>query len=461
MKRIVGFHGRQLQSLMTSARSALGQDWPTTRGAVGSEPDGAIAAAPSAAAAIRREAELLRKLVAMCAHLSALAPQASDLGPVVQVLADNIGSGVVVVDQQLQLLAHARLTDPGELVGELRADRQSVLATVLTAAARNRRALAVPGSRQGRNVVVAPVFVGEQVAGYLLAVHSPDVGFTEDMRLLASEHAAMVCGIVLGRDLVVAAAAGRARQELIEGLLRSREHDEPEVGQWARHLGLDPTREHYVMTLAVPGIRYGAGPSPLELLITRNEPDAIVTGRADEIVAIVPLAPAGPPAAQQARMLARTCLTAQPAVAGIGIGNPSATADELARSYTEARRALAAGRRTGQAGPISVFAELGIHRLLLRVPELSDVRAFADEVLGQLAEEERTTGVKYLATLAAYFRSNGSPARAAGQLHVHPNTVSYRIRRIEELTGLTLSRHRDRLMAEVAVEILAGLEYQQ
>jgi DNA-binding PucR family transcriptional regulator len=148
-------------------------------------------------------------------------------------------------------------------------------------------------------------------------------------------------------------------------------------------------------------------------------------------------------------------------VTGIGIGSPSVTADELARSYTEARRALAAGRRTGQAGPISVFAELGIHRLLLRVPELSDVRAFADEVLGQLAEEERTTGVKYLATLAAYFRSNGSPARAAGQLHVHPNTVSYRIRRIEELTGLTLSRHRDRLMAEVAVEILAGLEYQQ
>jgi DNA-binding PucR family transcriptional regulator len=36
--------------------------------------------------------------------------------------------------------------------------------------------------------------------------------------------------------------------------------------------------------------------------------------------------------------------------------------------------------------------------------------------------------------------------------------VSYRIRRIEELTGLALSIHRDRLMAEVAVEILEGLE---
>jgi DNA-binding PucR family transcriptional regulator len=35
--------------------------------------------------------------------------------------------------------------------------------------------------------------------------------------------------------------------------------------------------------------------------------------------------------------------------------------------------------------------------------------------------------------------------------------VSYRIRRIEEITGLSFGLHRDRLMAEVAVEILAAL----
>ena len=43
------------------------------------------------------------------------------------------------------------------------------------------------------------------------------------MRLLAIEHAAMVCGIVLGRDLVVTAAAGGPAQQLVEGLLLSRD----------------------------------------------------------------------------------------------------------------------------------------------------------------------------------------------------------------------------------------------
>jgi DNA-binding PucR family transcriptional regulator len=39
-------------------------------------------------------------------------------------------------------------------------------------------------------------------------------------------------------------------------------------------------------------------------------------------------------------------------------------------------------------------------------------------------------------------------------LHVHANTVSYRIHRVEELTGLDLGNYRERLMAQVALEIL-------
>jgi len=40
---------------------------------------------------------------------------------------------------------------------------------------------------------------------------------------------------------------------------------------------------------------------------------------------------------------------------------------------------------------------------------------------------------------------------------VHPNTVAYRIRRIQEITGLQLDHYRDRLMAQVALEIIDAL----
>jgi len=417
------------------------------------------------------ETALLRKLVAMCSHLSALASQTTQLDPIVTVLAEGIGAGVAVVDPALEVLARAGAAGAGEVIGQPGdGPARSVLRTVLGAAARNRRALAVPDSRPGRAAVVAPVFVGKDVGGYLLtltteplttgplATGPPRQGFPEDMRLLAVEHAAMVCGLVLGRDLVVAAAAGRARQELIEGLLLGRDRGDPELDQWARHLGLDPVREHCVLAFEVPQNRPGAGPAPVELLVARAAPGTIVAGRAGEVVAIVPLHGSGTRPAEQARALARACLAGdqRPAVTRVGIGTPCASAGEIARSYAEARRALAASRRLGQAGAICCFADLGIHRLLLRVPEVADLRSFAEEVLGALAGGDPG----HLATLSAYFRENGSPARAGQRLHVHPNTVSYRIWRIEELTGLSFSEHRDRLMAEVAVEILEGLEGQ-
>jgi DNA-binding PucR family transcriptional regulator len=108
----------------------------------------------------------------------------------------------------------------------------------------------------------------------------------------------------------------------------------------------------------------------------------------------------------------------------------------------------------GRAGRVVAFGDLGIHRLLLQVPDLAELRGFADEVLGKLSASASDQALVYLATLACYFRENASPQRASQVLHVHPNTVTYRIRRVEEITGLDLGSYRDRLMAQVALEIL-------
>lgn len=62
----------------------------------------------------------------------------------------------------------------------------------------------------------------------------------------------------------------------------------------------------------------------------------------------------------------------------------------------------------------------------------------ADDVLGpvlRLAEGDRSV---LLETLGGYLGSGGSADIAAEQLHCHPNTVRYRLRKIEELTGRSL-----------------------
>lgn len=94
----------------------------------------------------------------------------------------------------------------------------------------------------------------------------------------------------------------------------------------------------------------------------------------------------------------------------------------------------------------------------LQVPDPEDARAFAREVLGRLATDRSERTVELLRTLARYFRCDGSPQRTAKALSVHPNTVGYRLRRAEELSGLSLETYRDRLAAQVALEILGEME---
>ncbi len=145
------------------------------------------------------------------------------------------------------------------------------------------------------------------------------------------------------------------------------------------------------------------------------------------------------------------------AVITIGIGGTCRDPAEIARSYGQARRTIDAVQRLGRQGQVVAFEDLGVHRLLLQVPDLAELRSFAAEILGKLSGQERQRGTELLATLACYFRENSSPQRTARSLHVHPNTVAYRIRRIQEITGIQLDNYRDRLMAQVALEIIDAL----
>jgi sugar diacid utilization regulator len=146
------------------------------------------------------------------------------------------------------------------------------------------------------------------------------------------------------------------------------------------------------------------------------------------------------------------------AVVTIGIGGSCRDPAEIARSYGQARRTIDAVVRLGRQGQAVAFEDLGIHRLLLQVPDLAELKSFATEILGELDRQDPQRGAELLATLACYFRENNSPQRTAQSLHVHPNTVAYRIRRVQEITGLRLDTYRDRLMAQVAIEIVAATE---
>jgi sugar diacid utilization regulator len=420
--------------------------------------------------AVKRENALLRELVTVYQHLTGLTLQDADVSTVARLLAERTEATVAVVSRGLDVLAAASANLGEDVAGYVRAYLAAPrLAAVLNSTAQTRRSLRLPDVGDAAGVIVAPILVGDDVPAYLMTFGSD--GRDDDMSLLVTEHAATICGVILGRERIVAAAARQVRDDLVEGLLIGAGRDNGELARWARHLGYDASREHRILAVAFEAAGSGRPAAAVAALrkrvaaaidhfFTARVPGAISSIRDDEVVIVVP-EPADHPGADAGHLgsgcLARMRDMFPGVVVTIGIGGTCRDPADIARSYGQARRTIDAVLRLDRQGQVVAFEDLGIHRLLLQVPDLAELRAFATEVLGKLGGQERQRGTELLATLACYFRENSSPQRTARSLHVHPNTVAYRIRRIQEITGIQLDNYRDRLMAQVALEIIDAL----
>ncbi|MCP9954196.1 PucR family transcriptional regulator [Actinomadura madurae] len=131
---------------------------------------------------------------------------------------------------------------------------------------------------------------------------------------------------------------------------------------------------------------------------------------------------------------------------GIAAGvSDRAGASGLRGAIEEARyaRRLAATR----PAPVRVVRhdELATHVLLLAsVPD--DVRQmFRVRLLDPLRDYDEVHGSDLVRTLETFLQNSGSWTRCAEQLHLHVNSVRYRIQRIQDLTGRDLSRLEDRV----------------
>ena len=66
-------------------------------------------------------------------------------------------------------------------------------------------------------------------------------------------------------------------------------------------------------------------------------------------------------------------------------------------------------------------------------------RAFARSTLGPLLEHDRERGSELIRTLRVYLDEDRRQRRTAARLFIHPNTVAYRVDRIESLLGRSLA----------------------
>ena len=307
----------------------------------------------------------------------------------------------------------------------------------------------------GQARLIAPILVQGSIAGFLSLVGSE--GELGELHRLAVGRAAHACAIELVRAHAAREARDEVEEELLDVLTAGRPGTHEAARERAKRKGFDVDSPYLVIAAeaAQPGMGKKIRSAWERQLGTMRIP-ALVREHGDTTIALVTLAGRRTETRSLLDQLHRAARSAAAEPVALGYGATRSGATEVAAAAREAEQALTMGKRLFGPDSATAFADLGLYRLLYALQPLPEMRAFSGEVLARLEAKDRAGVLKQ--TLAAYLATNGSPTDAADRLHLHRNTVLYRLDRIEDLLGVDLRDAEVRLTLHLALKIGEVLE---
>ena len=283
-------------------------------------------------------------------------------------------------------------------------------------------------ARPAEVVAEVPIASGGQELGAVLMLGPgcPDAG--------EYLHVAAVAALT---EVAVAEARDETEQHLrgsfLEELLTRDDLEPGDIVRRAARLGCD-LREGAVGLCADPGER---APGRLLAGISGERPGALAQTVGGRVYALLP--GSVDDARRVANRLGRQAL--------VGISSHYSDPADVTRALEEAELVL--GVTAAEGGPPGDEIGGGTYRLLFRVlashPE--EVRSFYEDTVAPLVRYDEQYSADLVGTLDSYLGNNCNMNATAQAIHAHRHTVSYRLERVRDLSGLDpfTSEDRERL----------------
>jgi purine catabolism regulator len=387
--------------------------------------------------------------------LTRVAVDGSSLSDLARRLSELIGRSVTIENQDGKLLAFfdtdgdgddarretiAATQSPSSLISAL--DRLGHIDRIRTASAPVR----IPEIPElGMSARVAcPIRIGRDLAGYVWILEGDAPLGELDHR--AAEHAALVAALQIAHQRELALVESRLGYASFLSLLEAPGATSALALERAQLLGFDPQIAHRVGIVALdePLPIGREGVLRREKVIERLRRQLSLAGVSQPMLgALYNLIPFLLPEHVSLDAI-------EPALAGedvrIVVGRAYAGADGAQRSYREARSLLDYER----APRVARYEDMLVPRVLL-----GDTRA-RETFLGDLFSPlgSRKSGAALRTAILAYADEAFHFGRTARRLHVHPNTLRYRLDRAAELTGLAFDDPDVRFRLQLASRLL-------
>jgi purine catabolism regulator len=101
---------------------------------------------------------------------------------------------------------------------------------------------------------------------------------------------------------------------------------------------------------------------------------------------------------------------------------------------------------------VTHYEDLGLFRVVSLAESPASLQRFCQDAIGPLLAYDEEHGTDLVKTLRAYLEQSQNLAQTAKELHVHYNTLRYRLDRIREVLGDVLDNQQQRLTIEVALQ---------
>lgn len=311
------------------------------------------------------------------------------------------------------------------------------------------------GKQRFREMVVSPVIVAERVEGYCLLLRS-NSGMSDEISTverLAALQGAGAAALAWSREQAVGAVEEKMRAVFLDELLATEIADEEAWIQRGNTLGFDLARPHTAWLIQAEGIQ--DWPNALrQYLATRQEP-VLLSVRVE--VALLFWPSDNPKSGREFKTVANGIVdhftsSYRMAKLNIGIGRPASTVREWLRSLEQARESWRMGG-SWQASPVTYFGDLGLYQLLTGLGGSGEAGRFFRKTVEPLISHDLEHNAELVETLEAFFACHGNLSQTAAALHIHRNTLTYRLQRISAITQMDLDDADSRFSLQLGLKL--------
>ncbi|HJW90523.1 MAG TPA: helix-turn-helix domain-containing protein [Anaerolineales bacterium] len=407
---------------------------------------------------INNRAALVERGVRIHAQLSQLEAEGKGLEGLAKAMAEISGRGTLIQDKRGRILAQypasTLLTIWEDVLGQL-----GVLGS-LPEALNDRKQAGCQGAIIAQKIpgglerLIAPITVGEVARGYLSLVGME--GEFDDLDYLVIEQGEFVCATEMARNKAIREAEKRLKGDLLTALLQDNLSPR-DARLWVQTMGLDLEQAHVALRFAwdepaLPSRRR------LETLvngeIARLNLQVIGSPLGTEVICFCQVPPQArrpePALAFGQAVLDQAGREHPETLAHCGIGMAALSLEDWRHSLRQAGQALEMSRRLGEQKPL-YYSDLSVYRLLFQLEHSPELIAFQEESVGPLLAFDGANVLMH--TLEAYFEHNGNLSKTAQALHIHRNTLIYRMERIAAITNLELDKPDHRLALQLSLRI--------